>query len=91
MTYIVDMIKQSVKRRQFLNREGYYNFKLYMYYIKYHCNLLVLLINMAFCGVTAFLTAAYRWRGYENRYSALLVNRLWQLHTQNRCQKVIYD
>jgi hypothetical protein len=59
MTYIIDMIKQLTKRRQFLIGETYYNFKLYMYYMKYHCKSLILLIKVVFRGVTAFLTADF--------------------------------
>ena len=57
MIHVIDMIKQSTKCRQFLYRETYYNFKLYMYYLKYLCNITIRLIYVAFHGVTAFLTA----------------------------------
>ena len=59
MTYIIDMIKQLVKRRHFLIGDTYYNFKLYMYYMKYCCKTIILLIKVSFRGVTAFLTADF--------------------------------
>jgi len=59
MTYIIDIIKLLAKCRQFLIGETSYNFKLYMYYMKYRCKSIILLINVAFCGVTAFLTADF--------------------------------
>jgi hypothetical protein len=60
MTYIIDMIKQSAKRRHFLVGETYYKLKLYMYYIKNIPSELILLTYIAICFVAAFLAAKWR-------------------------------
>jgi hypothetical protein len=67
MTYIIDIIKQLTKCRQFLIGETYYNFKLYMYYMKYRCKTIILLMKVSFHRVTAFLTAVFLKEGELRR------------------------